>query len=233
MRRQRRHNYLLSALPGLEELGSPAPLSKADLLEQVYETHGPFKSVEILCLADDLMQREALLAGELSADEVEMAVLQTSQAEEGGDLPEFLLPEGGQENEDNARKAVDALWERYFHQAAQVARQTGSAFLKAWIGFEVGLRNALVTMRAQRLDLDPTGYLVAPDLADRDLDCSALLTSWSSAPDPLAALQILDKARWEWLTEHGRWFSFRSDEIEAYAAKLILLLRWRRLTVET
>ena len=72
-------------------------------------------------------------------------------------------------------------------------------------------------------------YLVAPELGDRDLDFSALVSAWSSAQDPLAGEQVLDRARWDWLEEHGRWFSFKADEIEAYAAKLILLHRWRRL----
>ena len=47
--------------------------------------------------------------------------------------------------------------------------------------------------------------------------------------DPLAALEVLDRARWAWLQEQGQWYSFKADEIEAYAAKLVVLQRWRRL----
>ncbi len=118
---------------------------------------------------------------------------------------------------------------RYFAHAARVGRRAGSAFLQAWVAFEVGLRNALASARAQALDLDPLIYVVTPELEDRDDDFSALLSAWSTAMNPLSGLEVLHKARWEWLEEHGKWYSCKADEIEAYAAKLILLHRWRRL----
>jgi hypothetical protein len=43
---------------------------------------------------------------------------------------------------------------------------------------------------------------------------------------------VLDKARWDWLEEHGGWYSFGDCEVEVYAAKLVLLHRWRRILSE-
>ena len=209
--------------------GSPPPVSKQDLLERVTEAHGPGETVRVLLLMDDLVQREALLAEEMTPEQADLALLDWGADESGPALPEALLPEEG-ESADDARVVVDDLWARYFTYAAQVARQTGSRFLQAWVGFEVTLRNALASARAQALELDPVMYTVTPELADRDLDFSTLLTAWSAAPTPLAGLEILDKARWDWLEEHGQWYSFKADELEAYAAKLCLLHRWRRLT---
>ena len=45
-------------------------------------------------------------------------------------------------------------------------------------------------------------------------------------------MEALDKARWEWMEENGGWYSFQAQELEAYAAKLVLLLRWRRLQTD-
>jgi hypothetical protein len=208
------------------------PMTKQELLEQVAGAKGPVRTIEVLLLMDDLIQREALLAGEIGPEQVDLAVLTLNPTDPELVLPVFLLPVDPSEGQDHSRLAVDALWSRYFHHAARVGARTGSKFLKGWVGFEVGLRNAVATARAQGLDLDPTAYLVAPDLGDRDLDFTAVVSAWSSATDPLAAQEILDKARWEWVEEHGRWFSFKADEIEAYAAKLILLHRWRRLLAE-
>ena len=233
MPRRRRYEYLLSALPGLEALGAAVPLGKQELLERIVETQGPVATVSALFLSDDLVQREALLAGEITAEQADLTILPTPGADDEHDLPAPLRPEESMESSDNARVAVDALWHRYFRYAALVARQQSSRFLRAWVGYEVALRNALVVARAQTLDLDPTTYLVTPDLADRDVDVSGPLAAWSAAPDPLAALEVVDKARWEWLTEHERWFSFQAEEIEAYAAKLMLLQRWRRLATDT
>ena len=70
---------------------------------------------------------------------------------------------------------------------------------------------------------------MTPELADADMNYTNIISSWSSASTPLEALEVLDKARWEWLEEHGNWYSSSADEIEVYAAKLILLHQWRRI----
>lgn len=227
-----RYDYLLSALPGLEPLGAVPPMTKQEFMEKVRESRGPIASIETIMLSDDLMQAEALDAGELEADQLDLAVLTMSGAEEAVPLPEALCADDG-ETQENARQAVDQLWQRYFIYAGKTAKKTHRRFLKAWVGYEVALRNALVTARAQALDLDPTSYWVATDWADRDLDFSSTLTAWSTAAHPLAGLEVLDRARWDWLQEQGQWFSFAADELEAYAAQLMLLHRWRRLTADS
>lgn len=230
----RRHEYLLSLLPSLEPIGSIPPMSKADLLEQVRDSNGPVRTVEMLLLSDDLIQYQALLTEEVSKDQVELAVLSVEKGENEDVLPHFLLsPESAEAREkENQRVSIDGIWTRYFHHAASVAKRSGSPFLRDWIQFEVGLRNALVIARSHKLELDPTAYLVAPELADNNTDFSHIVSSWSAASDPLAAMEAMDKARWDWLDEHGGWYSFADCEIEVYAAKLVLLHRWRRILSE-
>ena len=114
----------------------------------------------------------------------------------------------------------------------KVAKHNNSKFLKAWIGFEVGLRNALTAARCQILDLDPAAYLVCTELADKNKDYTNIISAWHAASNPMTALEVLDKARWDWLEENGNWYSFSADEIEVYAAKLILLHHWRRILAE-
>ncbi len=229
MSRLRRYDYLLSVLPALEPMGSIPPMSKRDLLEQIAGSNGPVRTVEILLLSDDLTQYQALLTEEITHDQVDSAILSLDKAESEAVLPDFLLPEEATEEQQDNRSSVDAIWSRYFHHAASVARRARSSFLKAWVEFEVGLRNALVTARAHTLELDPTTYLVAPELADKDMDYSHVISAWSAAVDPLAAMEVLDKARWDWLDERGDWYSFSACEIEVYAARLVLLHHWRRI----
>ena len=236
MIQRRRHEYLLSFLPSLEPMGSIPPVSKTDLLEQVVESKGPVRTVEMLLLSDDLAQYQALLAEEMEEDQIDLAVLTLEKGEDEDVLPPFLLPketaERAEEEKEDERSKTDGIWERYFRHAASVAKRSGSAFLKAWIQFEVGLRNALVTARARKLELDTTAYLIAPELADKVVDFHQIVSAWSAASDPLAAMEALDKARWDWLEEHGGWYSFSDCEIEVYAAKLVLLHRWRRILSE-
>jgi hypothetical protein len=232
MNRIRRYEYLLSVLPALEPMGSIPPMSKREMLERIIEANGPVESVKMLLLGDDLIQYEALLAEEVKPDEIDLAVISLDKAESEPVLPAFLLSEGESHEQGNKRVCVDDMWSRYFRHAAFVAKRTRSGFLKAWVGFEVGLRNALVTARAHILELDPATYLIEPQLADQDKDYSYIISAWSAASNPLGALEVLDKAKWEWLEENGGWYSFAACEIEVYAARLILLHRWRRILSE-
>ena len=232
MSKFRRYDYLLSALPGLEPIGSVPPMSKRSFLEQVIEASGPVETVEAILLSDDIRQYQGLLAGEIEQSKIDLAVLTLDKTESEPVLPGFLLPADDSQEREIERLSTDAIWSRYFHYADQVAGRNHSDFLRAWIGFEVGLRNALVTARAVVLDLEPAAYLVVPELANQDTDYNSILSAWSSASNPLAALEALDKARWDWLCENGGWFSFTANEIEVYAAKLILLHHWRRILSE-
>lgn len=231
-----RHEYLLSFLPSLEPIGSVPPMSKAELLRQISDSKGPIRTVEMLLLCDDLMQYQALLAEEIEKDQIDLAILSLDKTENENVLPDFLLPqetaESAEAEKENERSSIDAIWARYFRHAASVAKRSRSRFLKAWIGFEVGLRNALVAARSRKLDLDPAAYLVAPELADKETNYTPIVSAWSAASDPLTAMEILDKARWDWLEEHGGWYSFADCEVEVYAAKLVLLHRWRRILSE-
>jgi hypothetical protein len=219
------HNYyLLAAVPSLGELGSAPPVSPAELLELVEEFPAPRAILATLFLGRDLVLREAFLGGEI--EELDgLVVLSSEQARNEAPLPAVLVPP-----EDGARRIpADAVWDAFFRHAASVAGRTRCSFLRAWVGYEVALRNALTEARAKALDLDPAEYLVAPDLAAGDEDLGTVVNDWAAAANPLAALRVVDTARWAWLVAHDGWFTFRDDELAAYAARVLLLDRWQRL----
>ncbi|MBN1975371.1 MAG: DUF2764 family protein [Sedimentisphaerales bacterium] len=223
-----RYDYILSALPALEPIGSIPPISKIDFLNMITSSKGPVRTVGVILLSDDLMQYESFLSKEIDKDKIDLAVLSLENSEGEPVLPDFLLPEEEMREKTNERLAADDIWSRYFRYAALIAKHN-SSFLKAWAGFEVGLRNALTTARAQMLGLEPDAYLVCPELADAETDYNNIISAWHAASNPMAALEVLDKARWDWLEEHAGLYSFSADEIEMYAAKLILLHHWRRI----
>jgi hypothetical protein len=221
------HNYyLLTSLPTLGQLGDPPPLNCAELLAKLDPEDTARELVETLLLSDDLLQRDAVLAGEI--DEPSPAVLSREQVRGEAPLPESL--EGAQQGgAPGPRIAGDALWEAYFRHAAELAARTRSGFLANWVAWEVGLRNALVEARARELDLEPGDYFVATDLADNVANYEAVTREWAQAPNPLVGQRALDAARWEWLNVNDRYFSFGDDELAAYAARLMLAVRWRRI----
>lgn len=216
--------YLMSVLLPLDQLDGAPPLSLGDLLTHVEDHPVALALVEAIGLGDDLLQRDAILAGEI--DQGAPAVLSAQQLRDEQPLPEALL---GDEDQPAAVIASDVVWGAYYRHLAAVAADCSSAMLAGWVGHEVALRNAIATARAKALELDAQDYLVEPQLADRDADLESVVSEWSSAGDPLAALRVLDQARWDWLVEHDAWFTFADDELAAYAAKLMLMNRWRRL----
>jgi hypothetical protein len=216
--------YRVSALPTLGDLGTPPPLSPADLREHVADSRRPRALVDVLLLSDDLVQREAFLAGEIA--EVAPAVLTPGQVRNEEPLPDSLAAD---EEPASLRVPADAVWGAYFRHAADTARRQGSTLLARWVSQEVSLRNALVVARARALGLDPAAYRVEPDLGPAAEEWAAVVSEWAQAPDPLAGLRVLDRARWAWLAEHEAWFTFDDDELAAYAARLLLLVRWQRV----
>jgi uncharacterized protein DUF2764 len=226
--------FLINALPTLGELGGTSPLKPTQLLEHISENAAATALVEFLFLGDDLLQRQGGLAGEIT--ELDVSVLTEAQARDEQPLPNYLA--GAQQTKDEAgdesatRRIIqeDDLWEAYYHHGAQLARRWSSQFLSAWIGFEVGLRNALAVARSQALGLESDDYLVAPELADDTQDFDPLLNEWTSAQTPLLGLRVLDNGRWNWLAQNDSWFTFKNDELAAYAVRIMLLNRWDRLS---
>lgn len=229
MIRNRRYDYLLSVLPALDTLGSLPPMNLRSFIQQVIDCSGPVETVKTILLSSDLTQYQALLAEEIDRDRTDLAVLSLDKGEDQDVLPDFLLPDEEAGDEEDPRRAVDAVWSRYFHHAATVAKRKQSKFLRDWVAFEVGLRNELAKKRAHTLELDAEDYIVAPELADHKIDYTHAISTWSAAADPLAAQEALDKVRWNWLKENEGWYSASAREIEVYAARLMLLHTWRRI----
>lgn len=216
--------YLVTALPSLGDLGTPPPISLRELRDHLVDSGRPLALVDAILLGGDLVQRQAFLSGEIKqAEPVVLTVEQLS-----GDTP---LPQELDIDADIPHRIVsDSLWQAYFHNVAAVAKKERSKFMSAWLGYEVALKNALAAARAKALDLDSADYLVAPELSCCDEDFTPVISEWAAASTPLEGLRVLDRVRWEWLIENDSWFSFSDDEIAAYAAKLMLLVRWRRLS---
>ena len=214
--------YLMTSLATLESLTSAPPLSNAAFMEQIADMPGAEDLVRTLLLSDDLMQRQALQAGEI--EETSPAVLTAAQLSDEEPLPEYLVPPESSPR----RVAGDSVWAAYFKHAIAVAKANRCGFLEDWVGFEVAMRNALTEARAKTLGLDPNEYFVEPQLGS-SVSFTSTIGEWSAAANPLAGLKVLDRARWDWIARNDRAYSFENDEIAAYAAKLMLLHRWHRL----
>jgi hypothetical protein len=216
--------YYMSALPRLGELGTAPPISFYQMMGLFDDEPECQQNIEPFFLQDDLIQREAFLSAEQT--EVRPTILTPEQTRNEAPLPAWLTEYIPMRSH---RVQADALWEACFYHAHQVGEQQENEFIKAWVSFEVGLRNALATTRARRLELEPNDYLVAPELAAETSDYHTIIEEWSAVPDPLAGLGVIMQARWAWLDENEAWFTFSKEELSAYAARLVLLELSHRL----
>jgi hypothetical protein len=217
--------FYITALPNLGELGDKPGIKPAEMLSFLSEQPVLRSIASVIFLQDDLLQREAFLAGEEKA--VGPIVLTMGQVQNQEPLPAELMTVS--EADSSRAVSADTTWELYFHLAAKVARETNNDFLTQWVRHEVSLRNAIVVERSKRLGLDPSRYLVATELGEPGADFRGVIAEWSAASTPLAGHRALTLARWQWLKENDAWFTFENDELAAYAAKLMLLHQWHRL----
>ncbi|MCS7304138.1 MAG: DUF2764 domain-containing protein [Thermoguttaceae bacterium] len=222
--------YLLASLPSLGEIGTSPPMGLAELLDWLEPSSRYARLAGLVFLSDDLLQREAFLAGQLQ--EPAPAVLEVGQIRNESPLPDFLIPP--EEGEEIARRALqtDQVWAAYFRYVIHISQIEKAPFLNRWARMEVSLRNALAQERAKRLGLEPTDYLVAQELADPEADFTEMLREWASAPTPLAGWRVVLRQRWNWCRANEAWFSFTEDELLVYAVRLLLLHQWRRSSEE-
>ncbi len=215
--------FRLTALPVLDPPPADPPLSLEDFYRDV-PAGRPGRLARMILLSHDLLLREALRSGEIeSASPVVL-----SQEQLRGDAPVPAELEPSSETPEAPAFPQDALWSAYYRHAVALADAERSGFLREWVGWEVGLRNALAIARARALGMDPGRYAVALDLQQFEGEAEAAEASWSAATDPLTGLQALLMASWRWIDHREPWFTFEDDEFAAYAAKLVLLHRWHR-----
>lgn len=218
--------YHLATLPTLAEPGEPVEITGRELLCQLAEGGEDSQAgtlVKTILLSDDLIQRDCILSGQDITPQ--LSVLSMEQIEDQELLPDYLFCEPS----DHKTIPSDLIWESYFRYADTVAQDLNSVFLATWVRYEVSLRNGMAEKRAQDLGLDPADYMVATELSTTDV--SADTGRWTSgmSNDPLAGQKALDAARWEHLDETEPYYSFGDDEIGAYAARLVIAIRWARI----
>ncbi len=81
--------YLLTSLPTLGRLGDSPEITPAELVAHVADSADAQALVEAVMLADDLLQRDAIIAGELA--EPQPIVLTAEQLTDDAPLPEALV----------------------------------------------------------------------------------------------------------------------------------------------
>lgn len=113
------------------------------------------------------------------------------------------------------------LLERADLRAADLPRP-GGGMLERWWHWERTLRNELARLRAQRKGLDAERYLRE---ADYQVGPSAAAREALGQETPLAAEEVLNRARWSFLAEIESGHFFDIDRLIVYYLRLQILHR--------
>ena len=177
------HYYYLASLPALGELGSEPSMGFAELLEHLEENRARHPLVGSLFLLDDLLQREAFLAGEL--EDVDPAVFSIQQVRNESPLPEFLASVPNIQRESPARHRRPAVG-GLFPSRGRPGPTAGEPLSGRLGRLRGGAAQRLGRGAGQRLGLDETDYVVAADLASASDEVTEAVTAWASAATPLS-----------------------------------------------
>lgn len=120
-------------------------------------------------------------------------------------------------------RAVDNL-------LAEESASSRHAFVREWQEMEDRLRNAVVKMRAVRLERDPAPFL--KDDVPYDTTAERITAEAFARKAPLFREQALDDYRWQRIEEMAGLDPFTSRAILAYALKFKLCNRWAAMNRE-
>jgi hypothetical protein len=218
--------YLFTSLPPLPgDPGGRATLEPSRLAALCAEEGGTAaRLVHAILMRFDLKALERM---EFGSDPSETAVFSVKELEERTDFPEWLAVALGSEAKGRAY-AFDRVWDAYFRELERLAGQSGSNFLRRWVSWEVGLRNAIVELRASRAGVDSAAFLVDgisdehPAIYRPIMDSIVSFMdggfdSWRDMDNYVNTL-MLQKAR-----TIAPAYTFNTDELLSYATQFVIL----------
>jgi len=226
-----RFYYLLSFLPSLPNLGGDPALSLDDVAKLLKGQ------------SEEALQRLARVV------EVERDIRQTIESRCLGsepaivELPEALVAAFPSFEEGKVSISEDVwvskVWIEFYAWLHNEAKNVGSNLLKVWADLELGVVCQLCRARYETADeAIPEGHplqFVGVECIRIDehlrSEVHDLVRKWEVAADPIKGELLLDTARWRWIVDREKTYSFEIDELVAYVLKLRLLSRhlsWSR-----
>lgn len=207
------------------------PFDNENLIHLIFNQNKPFNSL-----------------GLISKTELEY---QLSPEKEGIELPAYITQflNWQQKNEENNYSVLtENKLHWYFYE---YAIKTRNIFLRAWLNFDLNVKNIFTAFNCFRFGYELSSHLVKTE--QNKVVCS-LLTSKSLNPEffddelpfshqifkiaksDLSLIEkekALDKIRWDYLDENTFFHFFTIEKILSYTIKLLITERWLKLESET
>lgn len=216
--------YLLASLPTLQpDFQNQPPLTVSKFWLKIQEEACDLRElVQVILLEKDLLALEQVYAkrqpsqvATIPADLLNRFPLEPS-------LRDSYLP-AEIASVFKGEKWPQEAWPTYYKYAAGISQKYKSV-LSDWFAWELGLKKNFKERRGQNQSEDV--WQEVPISKDWQKEHSGLVDSYYKSENPLEAENMLDKARWDKISQMYIPFSFDTDEIVGYTVKLLLWERW-------
>lgn len=219
----------MTALPPLPDNVAPLPVPFRSIVEQVLEETGGTSHEELVLAVlfiVDTANAQHIILGHDSFDE--RGVCSREDFDTIFNLPPFIQEIMSSDDGSGHDQIVKNLWEGYFQYLLETASEKGSAFLRNFSEFEVGIRNAVAKQRAETLGLDSEAAQVAS--GENASLFHGLVMKASEAEDPMKRELVIDNERLSLYRELEGIDGFSIDALLAYIAGALLIDSWSRGT---
>jgi len=217
---------LMTALPTIPEEVTPLAVPVAEIVAQILEEVGGThrELIDALLWQIDAANAESILLGKDIFDP--RGTLTREDFDTRLNLPPFIDEVfRSTETSGQPQVAVQLIWESYYNALIALAEKHSSRFLRGFVQFETGLRNAIARKRAEALSLDADAAQV---LGGADaLFYGQLVLRAQEAEDPEAREMILDRERLALYQELEGIDPFTIDALLAFVASALVLDSWR------
>jgi len=220
---------LMTALPALPDEVAPLSVPFKNIVEQILDetstsSHGEL--VNSILYIIDTANAENILLGRETFDE--RGVHSREDFETIYNLPDFIQEVVTSDDGSPPDQIVKKLWEGYFNFLLDLASASSSAFLRGFVEFEIGIRNAVAKQRAEQIGIDSESAQVAG--GENAAMFQALVMRASEAEDPLKRELVIDNERLNLYRELEGIDGFSVDALLAYIAGAILIDSWSQGT---
>lgn len=221
------YEYLFSALRPLPaEPGERPPIEPGDFAAMLLAEGGAAAEVgRLLLLQLDLKVLERKGFG---LETVPGALFSAAELDDLQRLPPWLRGAIGEQPGASDGACFDRVWRCYYRMLLDVVLESKNGFLRGWLPWEVGLRNALAIHRASRLGLAAETRLVELEGAEQPSEFKAMMEEVTSIEenanmdwrevDRFIARKKLLCAR-----ELAPIYTFDLDELMSYTIQFIIL----------
>ena len=220
------YEYLFASLPVLPQaLGEEIKLTPSELHHSLLSEGGEVEALgAALLLYFDIKALERIERG---VDVGFTARFSGEALEDRTTLPPWIRVVLDASVHEQSGYAFDVVWRAYYKNLLELSNESSSGFMKSWIEWDIGLRNAIAEHRAAKLSMNPESYLFDFGISEKRNQFKPIVESLTSMEERgVGTWRDMDKlvgeTRIEKVQSLAPAYTFDLDELMGYTVQYIV-----------